>query len=268
MALPTLFIPHGGGPCFFMDGLGPKGSWDAMAGYLRGIAERLPEQPRAILVISGHWETEHPMVTSGTTPPLIYDYYGFPPHTYQLEYPAPGAPDLARRVQSLLDVAGFKTGGDAERGFDHGVFIPFLLAFPVADIPVVQLSLLRDRDPEAHLRLGEALQPLREEGILIVGSGMSYHNMRGFFSSDPRHAEASELFDKWLTDAVTDPDVARRRAALASWQGAPAARAAHPEEEHLLPLMVVAGAAGTTQGSRPFSDHTIGVRLSAFEFGL
>lgn len=266
-SLPTLFIPHGGGPCFFMDGLGPKGAWDQMAAYLRGIAATLPVRPRAILVVSGHWETPRPSVTTSPAPPLLYDYYGFPPHTYQLRYPAPGAPALADRVRALLDAAGIASDTDPARGFDHGVFIPMMLAFPDADIPIVQLSLQAGRDPDTHLRIGAALAHLRHEGVLIVGSGMSYHNMRGYFSPDPAHGLASDRFDAWLTDAVTDPDPARRNALLAHWSEAPGARAAHPEEEHLLPLMVAAGAAGPDRGVRRYSDRSLGVSLSGFAFG-
>lgn len=265
--LPTLFIPHGGGPCFFMDGLGPKGCWDPMADHLRGLSNGLPERPRALLIISGHWEETGPRLTSHASPRLIYDYRGFPPHTYQLRYPAPGAPELAEKAAGLLTAAGFAAGLDPERGYDHGVFIPMLLSFPDADIPVVQLSLLRDRDPEAHLRLGAALEPLRDEGVLIIGSGMSYHNMHGFFGGTPAHAAASRSFDAWLAETVENPDARARNDRLADWERAPSARAAHPEEEHLLPLMVAAGAAANDVGRVTFSDDHVGVRLSAYAFG-
>lgn len=269
---PTLFIPHGGGPCFFMDPpFGPKDTWERMAAYLRGIAARLPARPRAVLVISGHWECERPTVTSGARPELIYDYYGFPPHTYALRYPAPGDPDLAARVQSLLGQAGIACDADPDRGFDHGVFIPFLLLLPQADIPIVQLSLTRDLSPERHLALGRALAPLRDEGVLIVGSGMSYHNLRDFLGSGGRPGgrgdAESDAFDAWLTAAVENPDPQARDHALSHWEQAPAARACHPRAEHLIPLMVAAGAAGNDGGVRDYADHVWGKALSGFRFG-
>lgn len=262
--LPTLFIPHGGGPCFFMDP--PPGAphlWDKMAAYLRGIAEALPRRPKAILLISGHWETARPTLNVAPAPALLFDYYGFPEHTYRLTYPAPGAPDLAERVKTLLEGAGMAVDTDAERGLDHGVFVPLMLVYPEADIPVLQLSLQERLDPAEHLAIGAALAPLRDEGVLIVGSGMSYHNLRDFFS--PRGDAASEAFDAWLTEALSDPD--RREAALAAWSQAPGARECHPREEHLLPLMVAAGAARGEAGVRTYADHIIGKAISGYQFG-
>ncbi len=238
-----------------------------MADFLRSVAGTLPERPRALLIVSGHWEEDAPKVTGHTSPPLIYDYHGFPPHTYQLRYPAPGDPELAGKVADLLTEAGFAAGLDPQRGYDHGVFIPMLLSFPAADIPVVQLSLLANRDPKAHLRVGAALEPLRDEGVLLIGSGMSYHNMRGFFGATPAHAAASNAFDAWLAETVQNADPEVRNDRLAHWAGAPAARLAHPEEEHLLPLMVAAGAAANDRGRVTFSDDRIGVRVSAYTFG-
>ena len=183
MTQPTLFIPHGGGPCFFMDPSDPDHPhsdpmWQPMQDYLAGLIADLPERPRAILLISGHWEEAVFTVHSGERPALLFDYYGFPPHTYQLHWDAPGAPDLARRAADLLAGAGFATAEEAARGWDHGVFIPMKVALPDADIPVAQLSLRHDLDPAAHIAAGRALAPLRDEGVLIVGSGMSFHNLR------------------------------------------------------------------------------------------
>lgn len=261
---PTLFIPHGGGPCFFMDppDFAPH-LWDKMAAYLRGIAEGLPERPKAVLVISGHWETQRPAVNVAERPGLLFDYYGFPEHTYRLAYPAPGAPVLAERVTALLQAAGIASDTETERGLDHGVFIPLMLVFPDADVPVLQLSLQERLDPAEHLAVGRALAPLRDEGVLIVGSGMSYHNLRDFFS--PRGDAEAEAFDAWLADALADPD--GRAEALAAWSRAPGARACHPREEHLLPLMVAAGAAEGERGARTYSDHIIGKAISGFQFG-
>lgn len=265
MRQPTLYIPHGGGPCFFMDWtMGPRDTWDRMAAWLRGIATSLPEKPRAILVVSGHWEERVPTVMTSPRPPLFFDYYGFPPHTYELTWPAPGSPELAARVRSLLSDAGIDSADNPTRGFDHGVFIPLKVALPEAEIPTVQLSLRADLDPEKHLAIGRALAPLRDEGVLIVGSGMSYHNMRGFMSG--RGKEASEQFDTWLTRAVED-EPSKRDAALREWSKAPAARESHPREEHLLPLMVAAGAAGDDRGKRVLRDEVMGVVVSAVRFG-
>lgn len=263
--LPTLFIPHGGGPCFFMD-WNPKDAWDKMAAYLRGIAADLPQAPTAIVMVSAHWLEADATVTSGSQPDLIYDYYGFPAHTYELRYPAPGAPALADRMVSLLNQGGITARADESRGFDHGMFIPLMLMFPKAEIPVVQLSLKTSLKPADHLAIGHALQSLRDEGVLIVGSGMSFHNMRGY--GDPRFGPISDAFDAWLTQAVEATPQARQDA-LTQWETAPGARLCHPPraEEHLLPLMVVAGAAGEDAGRKVFSDRVMQTTLSAFQFG-
>ncbi|MBB3174436.1 aromatic ring-opening dioxygenase catalytic subunit (LigB family) [Endobacter medicaginis] len=201
-------------------------------------------------------------LTGSETPPLIYDYYGFPAHTYRLTYPAPGAPALAARAAALLGEAGFAASIDPSRGLDHGAFVPLKLAFPEADIPLVEMSLDRSRDPLLHLRAGQALAPLRDEGVLIIGSGMSFHNMRGY--GDPRSTTPSEAFDAWLTETATlsGPERAER---LARWTQAPSARFAHPEEEHLLPLMVAAGAS-EQPGQRIFHDLILETAISAFRF--
>lgn len=158
--LPTLYIPHGGGPCFFMDWtLGPADTWNRMAAWLRGLPASLPAPPTAILVISAHWEECVPTVLASQAPPLLFDYYGFPAHTYALTWPAPGSPDLAARVQGLLTAAGIPSGRELHRGFDHGVFVPLKVAFPAAQVPTVQLSLRADLDAAAHLAIGRALAP-------------------------------------------------------------------------------------------------------------
>ena len=235
-----------------------------MGEFLRKLISTLPARPKAILVVSGHWEEASFTVNTGEAPPLLYDYYGFPEHTYQLKYPAPGAPELAQRVRQLLGEAGLRTQEDGSRGFDHGVFVPFLLVDPDATIPVLQVSLQRGLDPALHIAAGKALANLRDEGVLIVGSGMSYHNMRGF---GPGFEAASEHFDDWLTSVVTDSDAHRREEALAHWHQAPDARSCHPREEHLLPLMVVAGASAGEPGRRIFQDRIPNVTVSAFRFG-
>lgn len=267
--LPTLFIPHGGGPWPFMDfPIGPPDQWDRLDAYLRGLDKAIGVRPTAVLVISGHWETARPCVNVGAHPPLLFDYYGFPEHTYRLTYPAPGAPDLAVHVRELLGATGIATDQDGTRGFDHGVFIPFMLIYPDADVPILQLSLRSDLGPEEHFAIGRALAPLRDEGVLIVGSGMSYHNLPALLSpNDARANAASDRFDAWLTEAVEEPDPAGRDRKLTAWQTAPDARACHPRSEHLVPLFVIAGAAGDNSGRRDFNDHILGKALSGYRFG-
>ena len=262
---PTIYLPHGAGPCFFMDWtMGPPDTWDRTARWLRSIGETLPDAPRALLVVSAHWEAPVPTTTSAAAPPLLYDYQGFPPHTYALRWPAPGSPELAARAEGLLSAAGIACAADPMRGLDHGVFVPLKVAFPDARLPTVQLSLRTGLDAREHLAIGRALAPLRDEGILLVGSGMSYHNMRGFMTAGA-HAHA-ERFDGWIAQtAQLDGD--RRDAALAAWHEAPSARECHPREEHLLPLMVMAGAAGGDAGQRVFRDEVMGVTVSAVQFG-
>lgn len=263
MTLPTVFIPHGAGPCFFMPWTrGPQDTWDRTAAWLKGLVAGLPERPKAILVVSGHWEEPAFTVGSAEWPALIYDYYGFPEGTYQLRFDAPGSPALASRVRQLLTAAGLPTAEDSSRGYDHGVFVPLKLVTPEADIPVVQLSLRQDLDPEAHLAVGRALAPLRDEGVLIVGSGMSWHNMRGF---TPAYTAKSAAFDAWLGEAMADP--AARDEAIRHWDQAPYAREAHPREEHLAPLFVAAGAAEGEPGRVTFRDTVMDVVVSGFEFG-
>ena len=262
--MPTFFIPHGAGPCFFMD-WNPQHAWSRTRAFLEGIKDTLPARPTAIVLVSGHWMGPAFSVTSSARPSLIYDYHGFPAHTYELRYPAPGEPQLAARIVELLTRNQIAAGENPDRGLDHGAFIPLKLMFPDADIPVVQLSLRHDFDPEIHLRAGRALAPLRDEGVLIVGSGMSFHNMRGY--GDPRFGPVSDQFDTWLTGAVQAPRQQREQA-LTDWAQAPSARLSHPprSEEHLLPLMVAAGAADEDRGEKVFSDRVMEVTLSAFRF--
>ena len=265
--LPTLFINHGGGPCFFMEtppGL-PKDLWDRLAAYLRGIDASLGRRPKAVLVISGHWETARPTLNVAERPKLLFDYYGFPEHTYRLTYPVAGEPILAERVRVLLAAAGFDTDTEADRGLDHGVFVPFKLIYPDADVPVLQLSLIEGLDPAQHLALGQALAPLRDEGVLIVGSGLSYHNLRQMFSGVGD--DDAKRFDDWLVEAVETADPAQRAHNLVHWSAAPGARQVHPRPEHLLPLMVAAGAGGDDPARRCYADTLLGKPVSGFQFG-
>lgn len=257
---PSLFIPHGGGPCFFMDD--PQGNWTSMAALLQAVPDFLPERPKAILLISGHWETKGFAFTGGASPPLIYDYYNFPPHTYDITYPAPGAPTLAERAAGLLRKVDLQAAVDPERGFDHGVFIPLKVAFPDADVPVVEMSVDAALDPALHVAAGRALAPLRDEGVAIIGSGMSFHNMRGY--GDPRFTDPSAAFDQWLTEAAM-LDGSARAERLAHWAEAPGGRLSHPREEHLIPLMVAAGAADG-KGERIYNDEVLRTMISAYRF--
>lgn len=264
-AMPTVFLPHGAGPCFFMD-WPPAGSWDAMAGWLRGLVDQLGVRPKAIVVVSAHWEAPVFTVNTQPRPELLYDYSGFPAHTYQLTWPAPGSPELAARIGELLSAADIANAGDNERGLDHGVFIPMKLVFPDAEVPVVQLSLRRGLDPAEHLALGRALGPLRNEAVLMIGSGMSFHNMQRFRRDGEGLDVDSQRFDIWLSETVTLPRASRDQRLL-EWAHAPGGRASHPREEHLLPLHVIAGAALDDVGRKVFEDQVLGSVQSAFVFG-
>jgi aromatic ring-opening dioxygenase catalytic subunit (LigB family) len=215
-------------------------------------------------VVSAHWEAPEVRILAAPNPTLLYDYSGFPPHTYELTWPAPGHPALATKIQSLLEAASIPCRLERDRGFDHGVFVPLKLVWPEADVPTVQVSLRAGLDPATHLAVGRALAPLRNQGILILGSGSSYHNMRNFMR--PEAATDSERFDAWLVEACTG-DPAKRADRLVGWETAPAARESHPREEHLLPLMVAAGAAEGEPGEQVFHGQAMGATLSAFQFG-
>jgi aromatic ring-opening dioxygenase catalytic subunit (LigB family) len=262
---PVVFVPHGGGPWPFVDTGFPKADVDRLADYLRSVRAIPTSQPKALLVVSAHWEKPVPTVMTSARPPILYDYYGFPPESYEITWPAPGAPALASRVQQLLGHAGIGSDADAERGYDHGTFIPLKLTYPDADVPAAQLSLKQGLDPTEHLAIGRALLPLRDEEVFIIGSGMTFHNLRAF--RDPRAAAVAETFDAWLRETMVQEPTERNRR-LEQWESAPAARAAHPREEHLLPLMVASGAAGEDRAVVGFNDTFAGLRLSAYHFGV
>lgn len=262
--MPVTFLPHGGGPWPFVEMGLDRSDVEELAAYLRSVRGLPKVAPKAVVVISAHWEARLPTVMTAERPPMLYDYSGFPPESYAIEWPAPGEPSVAARVRELLGAAEIESAEDRHRGFDHGTFVPLKLVYPAADIPTVQLSLQRGLDPAKHLAIGRALAPLRDEGVFIVGSGMSYHNMDGF--GDPDARPVSESFDAWLRD-TTQRAPSDRDARLLAWSSAPAARRAHPREEHLMPLMVVAGAAGDDVGRASFNGKMMGVRLSAHEFG-
>jgi len=234
---------------------------------LAELAGTLPERPRAMVVVSAHWEEPAFTASAAAAPEMIYDYFGFPEHTYHLNWPAPGEPELAGRVARLLGDAGFPAAVDKGRGFDHGVFVPLKVAFPQAQIPVVSLSLAVSPagglDPALHLAAGRALAPLREDGVLLVASGMSFHNLRAYYKAET--VERGRSFDRWLTETIEMPE-RERELRLSNWQEAPFARFVHPREEHLIPLLVAAGAGGDAPGKQIFSDEPMGAAISAYRF--
>jgi aromatic ring-opening dioxygenase catalytic subunit (LigB family) len=263
--LPVFFISHGGGPWPWMAEQ-QRGAYDKLAASLRAMPAQLGEVPQAILMVSAHWEEREFTVMANPHPPMVYDYSGFPEHTYHVKYAAPGSPAVAERVRELIQSAGIAVGVDAQRGFDHGTFSPLAVAFPAAEVPVLQLSLKQGLDPQEHLALGRALAPLRDEGIAIVGSGLSYHNLRAF---GPAGSAPSKAFDQWLQQRVVGATAPDRAAALVDWRSAPAARQAHPREEHLLPLMVAAGAAGEDMARCVYHEDDFfgALAVSSFQFG-
>ncbi len=261
--LPVLFLSHGGGPWPYVDQMRPMYAKTEAA--LRRLPQQLPARPKAVLVISGHWEAPVFSIATSPHPPMEYDYSGFPPHTYQIRYGAPGAPDLAHRVGDLLAGANIKTALDAERGFDHGVFMPLGLMYPDADMPIVMVSVKSNYDPAEHLALGHALQPLREEGVLIVGSGLTYHNMSGFGRDDS--APVAKAFTQYLDEAITGADARAREEMLLRWTSGPSARLAHPREDHLMPLLTAAGAAGDDKGRVLISETVMKIPMTSYVFG-
>jgi 4,5-DOPA dioxygenase extradiol len=255
-----VYFSHGGGPLPILGDASHKAMVDFMT--------RLPLQlrrPDAILVISAHWEESAATLLGAEAPPMFYDYYGFPEEAYEITYPAPGNPELANRIAGLLDKNNIPARIDLQRGFDHGLFIPLKLMYPQADIPSLQLSLLRGLDPAAHISMGNALQELMRENILVIGSGFSFHNLRAFSwgentVSDP----ANDAFQNWLID-VCDGTIPKpeREQRLIEWEKAPNARYCHPREEHLLPLHVCLGMAGKP-AKLIFDDQILGKRSVAF----
>ena len=270
--MPTAFLSHGGGPWPWVEH--PKLT-PAMAGmrtYLEGLPERLPQQPTALLVISAHWQETVPTVQTCPNPPMLYDYDGddgLPSAAYEIEWPAPGAPGVAQQVRALLSSAGIENDEDSERGYDHGTFLVTKLMYPGPDIPpTIQLSLTNDLDPGKALQIGATLAPLRDQGVFIIGSGFSYNNTQGLtnaLNGNPPTAEC-RAFTDWLDNTVTAaPEMRQYR--LTHWQNAPAARACHPREDHLLPLMVCAGAAGADQCPTPFRYPALGLETLNAKFG-
>ena len=238
---PVLYLPHGGGP---LPLLGDP-QHQELAAFLSKITVQLP-QPTSIIVISAHWEEPIAKITGAAYPKIIYDYFGFPEQSYHIQYNAPGNPSLAKTVLNLLQARGIESEIDNQRGFDHGLFVPLKLMYPDANIPCIQVSLLHGLDPAAHIKLGEALASLRQQNCFIIGSGMSFHNLRAFFRPGIVHEDQSNAFHQWLIDTCSGEDLSteQRTRQLVNWEQAPNARLCHPREEHLLPLQVCYGAAG------------------------
>lgn len=261
--LPTYYISHGGGPWPWLPSM--RRHFGVLEKSLTDMVASWQTPPKAILMISGHWEGDKVGIMSAQNPPMIYDYTGFPKEMYEITYPAPGAPDVALRIQELLTSAGIASEMNDAQGFDHGTFAPLEIMYPQADVPVIQISMLASYDPAAHYAIGRALAPLRDEGIMIIGSGLSYHNL-GFMN--PQAAQPSAAFDAWLQDTLALQGE-ERLARLATWEAAPSARICHPREDHLVPLFVALGAAqdAATEVIYHQNDLMGGITASGFRFG-
>jgi aromatic ring-opening dioxygenase catalytic subunit (LigB family) len=260
MKSQIVYFSHGGGPLPILGDPGHK----AMIDFMTALPEKL-HRPDAILVISAHWEERVPTLLGAKYPPMFYDYYGFPEEAYRITYPAPGNPELVNRISASLTENNMLPQIDTTRGFDHGLFIPLKLMYPEADIPSIQLSLIRGLDPAMHIAIGKALGSLIQENILVIGSGFSFHNMNAFSwqgmgAADP----ANDTFQDWLIETCTGSlDETERGKRLIEWENAPSARYCHPREEHLLPLHVCQGMAGSP-ANLIFDDRILGKRSIGF----
>lgn len=243
MSHQALYISHGAGP---LPLLGDE-RHVPMTVQLQRLATEIPK-PSAIIVVSAHWEANPVRVTADVQPDLLYDYYGFPDDAYRIEYPCPGAPQLASRTVDALQRAGIDAALETGRGLDHGVFVPLKLMYPQATIPCIELSLMAGLDPATHIQVGQALRVMADEGVLLVGSGSSFHNMRPTANYDLNRAQVmNSAFEQWLETTCADPNLSetQRTQRFVAWEDAPHARYCHPREEHLLPLHVCYGFAGT-----------------------
>jgi len=259
---PTvLYLSHGGGP---LPLLGDAGHAELVACLKK--FPTLIKKPSAILVVSAHWEADLASLTAAENPELIYDYYGFPPESYTIQYPAAGAPALAQELCTLLNNSGIPAREDPQRGYDHGLYIPLKLMYPETDIPCVQLSLVSGLDPETHIRIGNAVAGSNFENLLIIGSGFSFHNMCEFFhASTPQTRQQNEEFEAWLIETCSSSQLCEteREARLIDWEAAPSARYCHPREEHLLPLQVCYGVA-RRPCDQVFEMEILGKKASAY----
>ena len=271
-AARIVYVPHGGGPMPLLKDPGHK----SLIRFLQSFSGKI-ERPEAILIIGAHWEEACVSLTSASAPGLIYDYGGFPPESYAIQYPAPGSPHLSHEIAELLESQSIPARLDDQRGFDHGMFVPLKLMYPEADIPCIQLSLLNTLNAQDHIAFGKALAPLKEKNILIVGSGMSFHNLRSFFVPALVSEEENLAFDIWLRETCGSETLTlkERESRLINWQQAPAALKCHPRPEHLLPLHVCFGIAcnsdnlgnedaANANAEVVFNDEVMGRRVSGF----
>jgi aromatic ring-opening dioxygenase catalytic subunit (LigB family) len=263
-----LFIPHGGGPLPLLDNPG----YARLSIALRDLGPVL-QSASAIIVVTAHWETDRPCLTTSPRPGMLYDYYGFPEQAYQITYSAPGAPTLARSVAEALAAAGLEAEFDDVRGFDHGTFVPMALMRPEADIPILQMSVLASLDPAQHIAMGAALAPLLQDDIVLIGSGFSFHNLKALQGrlgeqEAQRGQSLAKEFHDYLDRAVCAPElgIEDRNLMLMNWENAPGARFCQPREEHLLPLHVCYGAASQAglSGTRIFGEPVKGFQTSGY----
>ncbi|EOD45480.1 Extradiol ring-cleavage dioxygenase class III enzyme subunit B [Neofusicoccum parvum] len=267
---PVVCISHGGGP---MPILGDPEHDKIVKSLRERVPDILklgtPEQPRAIVLVTAHWSERNPTISNAQKHSLLYDYYGFPPESYKLKYDAPGAPDVANEVAEALKAEGLKPEFDEDRGWDHGVFVPMLLINPKADVPIVQMSVLRSENPADHYRMGRALSKLRDSNVAILGSGFpSIHNLRAMFSGmthDPSFKSRNSAWSRAVNEAVKEEKVEERQKKLEEWRKFPGAYDMHPRggAEHFLPLIVCAGAAGEGQG-KTYSDKFMGLDMYSY----
>jgi len=265
--MPTIFVPHGGGP---LPVLGDP-THASLNKFLKSVHTLVPK-PKAIVVATAHWEEQVPTISSADKHKLLYDYYGFPAESYSLKYDAPGSSIIAKKIQQLYKSKGLESKMDEQRGWDHGTFIPMMLMFPEANIPVVQISMVHGLDAATHIKMGEALSPLRDEGVLIIGSGMSFHNMGVFHQNwdtpgNKLNSHPSKAFDDYLQEACVNSTGVERAEKLMKWANAPGGKMSHPREEHLVPLFVVAGAALEDPGKVAYSNPIMGAQISSWVFG-
>jgi 4,5-DOPA dioxygenase extradiol len=248
VTLPSLFVSHGAPTLILENGPG--------CDFLRGLGKDLPK-PKAVLAVSAHWETDRPTLSAAARPETIHDFFGFPDQLYRMRYPAPGAPELAERATSLLNASGLRPSIDKERGLDHGAWVPLMLMYPEADIPVLQLSIQPARGTAHHISVGRALQVLRDEDVLILASGGAVHNLRALAWNRSGAPESwAQGFDDWLVHKVESSAVDDL---VAYRDQAPGAVQSHPRDEHLMPLFVAVGAAG---------ENAVGKRVHhGFEHG-
>ncbi len=261
--LPTYFISHGGGPWPWIPQM--RRIFTTLERSLTDMVDDIGQTPSAVLMVSGHWEADIIRVMASERPSMEYDYSGFPDYTYQIKYSAPGSPAIARRAAELLMDVGIDTLLDTSQGFDHGCFVPMAVMYPQAEVPVFQISLHTSYNVELHLNMGRALAALRDEGVLIIGSGLSFHNLQAF---GPDAKGPSEAFDGWL-DTSLMLDATQRTSAMLQWDSAPYARFCHRREDHLVPLFVALGAAEQDKARRVYHETGLfgGVTASSYRFG-